>query len=94
MQSRLDQHALTLLAYTAGAFANNPDGCSQMVYIVLLADASDTCNILTYRSFKSRRVTRSVNGMEVMAFAEAFDTAYFLAKDLQIVICKGIPLTF
>ena len=36
-----------------------------------------------YKSFKSKRVTRSVLGAETLAFAEAFDCVYVLKVDLE-----------
>lgn len=57
-----------------------------------MADASNRCNILQYRSFKSRCFTRSVVGAEVHAFTEAFDAAYILEHDFEQVLGRHVPI--
>lgn len=57
-----------------------------------MTDASNRCNILQYRSFKSRRVTRSVVRAEVYAFTEAFDAAYILKHDFEQVLGRRVPI--
>jgi hypothetical protein len=41
---------------------------------------------------QSRRVTRSVLGGEVYAFADAFDFAFTLKHDLQVMLRQAVPL--
>jgi hypothetical protein len=50
-------------------------------------------NVLHFASYKSRRVTRSVLGGEVHAFADAFDIAYALKHELERLINHRIPLS-
>ena len=75
---KLDKDSLRIKVYADSSFANNKDNSSQIGYIILLVDKFNTCNILNYSSRKSRRVTRSVFGGELYAFADAFDRAYIL----------------
>lgn len=88
-----DRELLRLIAFADGAFANNPELISQLGYLIVLADAHDHYNVLSYRYFKSRRVTHSVLGAEVIAFAEAFDAAFVLKIDLENFLGRHVPLT-
>jgi hypothetical protein len=90
---RLDRTSLRLKVYADSSFANNEDLTSQLGYLVLLTDKNDRCNIIHYSSHKSRRVTRSVLGGEVHAFADAFDYAIVLKRDLEAMLSQEIPLT-
>lgn len=83
---------LRVVAYADGSFSNILDGSSQLEYFIILSDASMGCNVLSYPSFKSRRVTRSVLGAKVMAFADAFDCAFVLKRNLQHLVGRHIPL--
>jgi hypothetical protein len=71
---------LRIVAYSDASFAKNADLSFQLGFIICLSDASGKCNVIHYRSYKSRRVTRSVLGGEILAFADAFDYAYTLRQ--------------
>lgn len=88
----LDLKSLHLRIYADASFENNSDLTSQLSYIVLLCDGYGKCNILHYGSYKSRRVTRSVLGAEVYALADAFDHAYAMRYDLEIILGQRILL--
>ena len=89
---KLDRESLHLRVYSDASFANNADLTSQLGYIILLADKYGKCNVLHYASYKSRRVTRSVLGAEVYAFADAFDFAYVIKHDLEEILGQRVPL--
>lgn len=61
-------------------------------YIVLLADASNRCPVLSYASKKSRRVVRSIMAGEIYAFADAFDEAFIIKYDLERIHRQYLPL--
>jgi hypothetical protein len=90
---KLDLESLKIKVYADSSFANNEDLTSQLGYIIMLTDKTGKCNILHYSSHKSRRVTRSVLGGEVYAFADAFDQAFILRHDLQSIIKRKVQLT-
>jgi hypothetical protein len=90
---KLVNASLKLKVYAYSSFANNDDFTSQLGYNILLTDKTDQCNIIHYSRHKSRRITRSVLGGEVYAFADAFDFAFALKHDLQAILCQTIPLT-
>ena len=90
---RFASESLRIKVYADSSFANNRDNSSQIGYIILLVDKFANCNILHYSSHKSRRVTRSVLGAELYAFADSFHVAYMLKHDLQSIMKRHIPLT-
>lgn len=90
---KLDKDTLRVKVYTDSSFANNHECSSQLGHIIVLSDATGKCNVLQYRSHKSRRVTRSVLGAEVYAFAEGFDNAYMIRHDLKQLLQRPIPLS-
>jgi hypothetical protein len=89
---KLDINSLTLKEYTDASYANNFDGSSQLGYIIFLADASGKYQPIVWSSHKSRRVTRSVPGIETMAFADEFDAAYSLKHDLQAILKQSVDI--
>lgn len=89
---KLDHRSLSLRVFTDSSFANTPDLRSQLGFIILLCDASGKCNILHFSSYKSKRITRSVLGAEVLAFADGFDYAYLLRHDLRRILDRNITL--
>jgi hypothetical protein len=88
----LDVNTLRIVAFSDSSYANNKDQTSQLGYLVVLADASDACNIVHYTSYKSRRVVRSVLAGELHAFIDAFDFAYTLKRDLERMLEIEVPV--
>lgn len=93
-QQRLDSSSLSLRVFTDSSFANTPGKRMrfQLGFLVLLFYAYGKCNILHFSYYKSKRVTRSVMGAEVLAFADGFDYAYLLRRDLQHILDQPLPL--
>jgi hypothetical protein len=89
----LNTNTLRIVAYSDASFANNADLSSQLGFVIFLSDASRKCNVINYRSYKSRRVTRSVLVGEILAFADAFDCAYTLRKDIEQMLGRKVPLS-
>jgi hypothetical protein len=54
----LDSHTLSVVAYADVSFHNFDDDSSQLGYVIVLSDDSDTCAIVHFSSHKSKRVTR------------------------------------
>jgi hypothetical protein len=88
--TQLDKSSLRILAYTS--LHNNKDLSSQLGYVLLLADVTGTCCVLSFRSFESRRIARSSLAAETMAFADTFDASFALKHDLESMIGNPIPL--
>jgi hypothetical protein len=57
-----------------------------VTYLCVLADGTDACNVIHYTSYKSRRVVRCVLAGELHAFVDAFDNAYLLKRDLELIL--------
>ena len=89
---KLDLESLYIRVYTDAAFANNIDLTSQLGYIITLCDKHNVCNVLSFRSYKSQRVVRSVLGGEIYAFADGFDSAYLLKHDLERILKRTIRI--
>jgi hypothetical protein len=88
----LDPNTLRLVAFSDSSYANNSDLSSQLGYLCVLADGTDACNVIHYTSYKSRRVARSVLGGELHAFVDAFDYAYLLKRDLELILNTTISV--
>ncbi len=89
---KLDPNSLHLRVYSDASFASNLDLSSQLGFIVLLCDRNLKANILHFASYKSKRVTRSVLGSEIYAFADAFDYGFTMKNDLERILGQHIPL--
>lgn len=90
---KLDNKSLQLRVYSDASYSNNEDKSSQLGYIIFLMDKHNRCQPLFWSSHKSKRVSRSVLGSETMAFADAFDMAYVIKYDLQLMLGKVIPIS-
>lgn len=66
-------------------FATNKDGTSRVGYLIFMVDKYNKANLIDfyYASNKSRRVVRSVLGVETFGLADAFDSAIVLQHDLR-----------
>lgn len=56
---------------------------SQLGFIVILCDKYENASLVHYASYKSR---------ETYAFADAYDTAYCIKRDLELLFQRRIPL--
>ena len=68
------------------------DLSSQLGRIVLVVDAAANVAILSFKSYKSRRVTGSVIAAEVIAFADLFEYAFTLRKQLEKALNRPLPM--
>ena len=62
---KLEMNSLRTVGYSDATFANNNDLCSQLGRMILLMDDTDVSVQISFRSYKSRRVTISVLSAEV-----------------------------
>lgn len=88
----LDRASLQMRVYTDASFASNYDLSSQLGYLVFLADKNNLAHLISWSSHKSKRVSRSVHGSEVMAFADGFDMAFAIRHDLQLMLSQSINI--
>ena len=74
----LDLKTMHIVVYTDSSFANNNDCSIQIGIIVFLKDDKNSSNLIHFSSRKAQRVTRSILGREIYAFADDFDYASIL----------------
>ena len=89
---KLDLDTLRVVAYSDAAFANNIDLSQQLMRIVPLTDVSNKAIAVSYKSYKSRRVARSVLSAEVSAFADLTDDALAIRKQLEFILIQPVPV--
>lgn len=89
---KLDLESLRLIVHAHISFGNLPDYKTQLGFVVLLSDKTNRVNWFHYRSYKCKRVVRSVLGGETHAFADAFDASYAIRHDLQKIMLRNVPL--
>ena len=80
---KLRMDSLRILGVSDASFATNDDTTSHLGFIILLGDATDRVAPLVFRTYKARRVTRSVFGAELICFADLFDCAYTLTCEFR-----------
>ncbi len=61
-------------------------------HIHVLSDAIGKAIPLSFKSYKARRVTRSVTAAEVIAFNDMFEAALKMAAELKKMMGKNVPL--
>lgn len=89
----LDLESLRLISHADASFANLSDLRTQLGFVVLPIDKTGRVNWFHFRSYKCKRVVRSVLGGETHAFVDSFDAAYAIRYDMQQMINKNIPLS-
>ena len=67
---QLDLPSVKIIGCSDAAFAYNFDLSSQLGYILLLTDKNNAGILVSFKSYKSKRETRSVLSAEVIAFAD------------------------
>lgn len=81
--NKLNKSALPLLPIRDAQFDNNPDLSWQVRYVMLLLDHSVYAKIISFSSYKSKHVVRSVLGAETYACADASDSAFISQEELE-----------
>lgn len=66
---QLNRDSLRIIVHADASFANLTDFRTQLGFVVLLSNHTRRVNWLHYRSYKCKRVVRSVLGGETHAFA-------------------------
>ena len=86
---KLNKDTLRVIGFADSSFANNADLSTQLGYVLFLGDDTGSVVPISFKSYKSRRVTRSAMAGEVIAFSDLFDVAAVLAAELGAMIgCK------
>ena len=89
---KLDRKTLLLRAYADSSLATNRDLSAQLGFIIFPCDVKDNFAVISYRSYKCRRKTRSTLASECHAFADAFDYSYMLNYDIEQLLKQRITV--
>ncbi len=89
---KLYLETLQVVGFSDAIFANKYDLTSQVGHIVFITDGEGNAAPIHFKSYKARRVTRSIMAAEVIAFSDAFDVGYTLATELSSLLGKKVPL--
>lgn len=89
---KLDVAMLRLITFSDASLSNNDDYTSQLEHICFIGDASGRVFPLSFKSYKARRVTRSVMTGEVIAFSDLFDVAATSAHELETILGQHVPV--
>ena len=89
---KLERSSIRLFGFSDAAYANNHDLTSQLGLIVLIMDDSNKAIPISFKSYKSRRVTRSVLSAEVIAFAGLFDDAMAIRSQMEHALQQTVPM--
>lgn len=89
---RLNVNELRLALFTDASFANTDNFKSQIGFVIVLTDDSNTGNIIHYGSSRCRRVTRSVMAAEILGLSYGFDNAFVTRHMLNEILGQEIPI--
>lgn len=60
---------------------------------IFLTDRTNLMEVLSYTSYKRRRIVRSFLGVETYAFADEFDEEFIIRHELEELTKLKVPLT-
>ena len=89
---KLDLKTLHIRTYADSSHANNKYLSTQLGFIICLCNAKDNLSIVSYRSYKCRRKTRSALASECHALADTFDCSYLLEYDIEQLLQPRAPI--
>jgi len=91
--TKLELSSVRVIGSSDASFAGSHDSSSHFGYLVFIADANENLIPIYFKSYKARRVTRSVMGAELITFSDMFDVAYTLGEELrQVIPAAAVPL--
>ena len=81
--SSLERDDVRNVGYSDTAYANNRDLISQLGKVILLMGKSYNAIPASFKSYKSRRVTRPVLSAETIMFADMFDDVLAIQSQIE-----------
>lgn len=88
----LDKTSMHLRLYSNSSSSYKEDRTSQAAYLVLFAKRNNKCNIINYRSYKSRIIVKSQITATFYEFVDALKYACTLKQGLERMMEHCIPL--
>ena len=89
---KLNQESLRVRGFADAPFANNADLSTQLGNVCFIGDDTGAVVPISFKSYKSRRVTRSSMAGEVIAFSDLLDVAAVLTAELQALTGAKVPV--
>ena len=90
---KLDIGSPRIVRFSDASFVSNSDLTSQLCYFCFLSDATEAVIIISFKSYKTRRVTRFMIEAEIISFSDMFDCCLTLTEDLRSIMQdRFIPL--
>ena len=89
---KLDKSSIRIVRYSEAAFTNNFGFTSQLRRIILIVDKAGNAIPSSFKSCKSRRVTRSVLATEVIGYTDLLCNAYALRSQVEQYLRRGVPM--
>jgi hypothetical protein len=101
----LDLECTKLFVFVNGSFANNKDFSSQISYLIIIANKTETIsagtdeftikeNLIYYSSTKTKRVTQSVLASEIYSMVRGVDMAIAINTTIKMITEQlGFPQT-
>ena len=87
-------NSIRVIIFCDVAVANNEEHSSRLGCVILLVDCDNEATIISCRSFKSRRVTRSALVEEVIAFADFFGQTFTQKKTVELALNHRVYFHF
>lgn len=88
----MDKALLQLIALKDASFADNQDLSLELENFIEITDSSGFANVLSFSTYKSKRVVQYVLWAETYTFADCFDFAFSLQYELKWLFNNTIPI--
>ena len=83
---KLNKDTLRVIGFADSSFGNNADLSTQLGYVYILGDETESVMPVSLKSYKSRSVTRSAIEGELIALSDVFDVVAVLAAELEAML--------
>ena len=71
---------LKFVTFTDAAYANLIDGGSQGAYFIFLAGENGACNLISWQSWRIKRIVKSTLAADTLAFGEGIDATMYVSS--------------
>ena len=90
--ANLKLRSIPIVRYSDANLTNIYDATYQLGRIVLLVDDENHCILVSFKRYKSSRVTRSVFSAEVIFFANLFDDTFAFRAQLEHLLRRSVAM--
>ena len=92
--SNMDHDSLQIIAYSNAAIANNMALPSQLGRVMILTESISIEILISYNSYKSRRVVRNVISAGIIAFCRSFFILFLAANSWSLSLSIQFPFAY